>query len=407
MCLFLSVLIGLGAGGAWGAEKKKKKTGHTVSKAAYEPLVEAQEALQAGSVSKARELLEGLRGKEKRLNPHEKALLYQSYGYLEAGEGNYKKASGHLETCLEQDALPDGAHTQTLYNLAQIYLASERYDDAVKTLARWFRAVEKPAPDAYYMLAVAFYQQERFDRAIKPAMLAVKRSKKPKEAWLQMLLSLQLDTKDFKAARPTLEQLTRRFPSKAYWLQLSALYGELGQEKKSLAALELLYTQDLLDDDDELRRLAQLYLYHEIPYRAALVMEKGMEDGVITRDTEAYELLANSWMRAREFDRAIDPLGKAAQHSSDGAMFLRLGQAHAEREEWSQAAGALRKALEKGGLDDVGSAHLLLGVASFNQEQFDTASTHFGRAARSEKTRDDALRWLQHVEKARSKARSG
>ena len=368
---------------------------HVVNRFAYDALTESQEALDAGDIAKARAALDTLREKESRLNDHEKALLYQLYGYLEAGEGRYAEAVGYLETCLAQKALPDAGQLQTLYNLAQLYVATERYEEAVKALSRWLRASKERPPAALYMLAAAYYQQGDREKALTPAILAVRNAEKPKEAWLQMLLSLRVERQEYEKARPVLEQLTKLYPKKVYWMQLAAVYGELGREKESLAALELVYTQGLLDQDDELRRLARLYIYHELPYLGARVMEKGLDDGIIEPDSEAYEILANAWMRAREFDRAISPLTKAASAANDGKLYLRLGQAYAEKEDWSAAAEALMQAVAKGGLDEPGTANLLLGVALFNQEKLDSARPYFARAAEREKTRRDAQAWLQ------------
>jgi tetratricopeptide (TPR) repeat protein len=374
---------------------------HTVNKMTYEALMASQEALEAGRTSEARAVLDTLREKEERLNDHEKALLYQSYGYLEAGEGRYAEALEHLEKCLAQKGLPDAAQLQTLYNLAQLYTATEHYPKAVKALTQWLRASKQRPPAALYMLAAAYYQQDMRDKALTPAILAVRESDEPKEAWLQLLLSLRIEREEYAKARPVLEQLTNLYPKKVYWMQLAAVYGELGQENESLAALELAYQQGLLDRDEELRRLAQLYLYHDLPYLGARVMEKGLADGTIAQDSEAYEILANGWMRAREFDRAIEPLTEAASAASDGELYLRLGQAFAEKEDWGAAADALRRAIEKGGLEEPGAANLLLGVALFNQEQLESARPYFARAAQRDKTRKDAELWLKLVDKAR------
>ncbi len=379
---------------------------HTVDRRTYEALIASQEALEAGRLDDARASLDGLREKESRLNGHEKALLYQSYGYLEAGEGRYEAALGHLEKCLVQEALPEAAQLQTLYNTAQLYIATEQYPKAVKALSQWLRTSKERPPAALYMLATAYYQQDKWDKALTPAILAVRGSDKPKEAWLQLLLSLYLERKEYAKARPVLEKLTNLYPKKVYWTQLAAIYGELGQEAESLAALELAYRQGLLDRDEELRRLAQLYIYHDLPFLGAGVMERGIESGVITADSAAYEILASAWMRAREFDRAIEPLTKAADASPDGRLDLRLGQAYAEREDWAAAAGALRRALEKGGLEEPGTARLLLGVAYFHQDRLDVARSAFARAAEREKTRENAEVWLKVVDRQREASAS-
>ena len=43
-----------------------------------------------------------------------------------------------------------------------------------------------------------------------------------------------------------------------------------------------------------------------------------MDDGLIEGDGDAYEMLANSWIASREYDRSLPPLKQAAELSEDG-----------------------------------------------------------------------------------------
>ena len=59
----------------------------------------------------------------------------------------------------------------------------------------------------------------------------------------------------------------------------------------------------------------------------------------------------------------------------------------------------LDAALEKGNLKDTANAHLLLGIAQYNQKQYDTAKRSFQLAMRSEKLADTAQSWMEHVDR--------
>jgi tetratricopeptide (TPR) repeat protein len=155
----------------------------------------------------------------------------------------------------------------------------------------------------------------------------------------------------------------------------------------------------LLTEDKELRRLARSYLYHDLPYPAAKVLEKGLAEGAIEADADSFELLANSWIAAREYDRSLPPLQKAAELADDGNLFVRLGQVHLQREEWDEAAERIRQGIEKGGLEEPGNAQLLLGIAYYNAERVTQARASFARARRHDSTRAEADRWITHIEK--------
>ena len=126
-----------------------------------------------------------------------------------------------------------------------------------------------------------------------------------------------------------------RFPDKkTYYRQLAALYAELKREEDSFAIQQIMYSKDMLEKHSELLRLAQLYLYYEIPYKAAIILEKELQAERIEDEEKNWEQLANAWLSAREWKKAIPPLTKAAEMSEDGRLFLRLGQTYMQEEDW-------------------------------------------------------------------------
>ena len=399
--LLLVLLLTLGAAGTAGAKKKKKdeedKKQYTVSEAMHKKLSTALEALQAEDYPEAGSILKRLEDRAERLNAYERALVYQMLGYLESGQERYKQALVFFEKCLAEDALPPGGQMSTRFNVAQLYLATEQFEKAVTTLELWFEDVEAPNSSAYYLLAVAYYQIGKIDKAIIPAKKAVDIAKKPREPWLQLLVGLYYEARQYENALAPLEVLLVVNPKKDYWKQLSSLYAHLGKEKQSLAVMQLAYAQDFLELDRELRALAQLYLYHELPYRAALVLEDAFAKEFLDEDADAWEMLANSWLLAREYERSLDPLRTAAELSTEGNLYVRLGAVLVEREKWGEAADALAQGIEKGELENKGSANLLLGISYYHQKQSARARKHFNAAISDETTSKPATQWLELI----------
>jgi len=226
----------------------------------------------------------------------------------------------------------------------------------------------------------------------------LQKAKLPKEPWLQLALSLYFENKRYRDAARILEQLVTRFPKKQYWMQLSAVYSELDENKKALGALEMAYVQGMLNDERELTNLAQLYLFNEVPYKAARVLDKGMADGKIKGTSQSWELLANAWLNARERDKALRPLERAAAASSKGRLYLRLAQVQIDREHWPAARKSLEKALAKGGLPDRGAAQFLLGIAAVSDGQWEAAKKAFHAAAEYKDRKGASEEWLAHIE---------
>jgi len=386
---------------------KKEKWGrvHEIDERTRKRLTEARELLLEEKYDEAAAVLGKLRMRS--LNPLEQVQTYRIYAFIENGRENYPGARDYLEKMLavdDENVLTPGDRADLRFMIAQLYLQEENWAEAATNLERWFEIAEEPNSAAYYILAITYYQLERADKALVPAQKAVDLAETPQESWLQLLLALRLTRKEYAKSVPLLEELIKRYPKKTYWVQLSTVHAALGSFEKALVPLQLAYTQGLLDRPEEVRRLAELMLFLEQPYRSARVMDKALRDKLIEGDASAYELLSNSWIAAREYDKSVAPLQRAAELSKDGEIFVRLAQVHLQREKWAEAEKALQRALAKGGLQNPGSAQLLMGITFYSQNRPHEALSWFSEANQHEQTREEAQNWLKYIERELSAA---
>lgn len=387
--------------GVASAQKEQRKPPSTrrakaLGRWAFKRLSEAQEALQAGNYDRAMELLDEMRRNDK-LELHERALMHQTYAYVYSEREDYRSALKSLEAAIATGELAPQTELNVRYNVAQMYVATEQYDKGIAALKEWFARAENPQPSAYMLFANAYVQKEDYRSALPLAESGLAKAEDPQESWLKLVLGLYLHFERYEDGARILERLIRRFPSKSYLTQLSAIYGELGREKDAFAAYEVAFLKGYLEEERELVRMAQLYLYHDVPYKAAKLMEKGLADKKIKGTADHWELLANAWIRAQELSRSLEPLERAAELSDDGKLWLRLGQVHLQDERWAQAASALVKAHQKGGLDKPGNAHLLLGIARFHSGNPEAAERSFRNALKFERSKRQARQWLNHL----------
>jgi tetratricopeptide (TPR) repeat protein len=357
----------------------------------------AAKAVDAAEPDKALELL-GRLG-PKRLNPYERALVYRLMAYVSYIAADYAGAIEYFEKVIAEEVLPIRDETKIRFNIAQIHGSLQQWRETLTALDDWERYAEAPDPLAHYLRAIAHYQLDEHDAALVSAEKAVDLTAEPAESWLQLLAALYVQKEDHANAAPVLEELVVRFPKRQYWVQLSLIYGAREDYRHSLAVQQVAYLQGFLVEDKELRRLARSYLYNSLPYPAARVLEQGLADGKIERDTEALELLANSWIGAREYDKALGPLEEAAESSKDGNLYTRLGQVYMQREDWAHATQMLQKALDRGGLKDAGNTQLLLGISYYNDQRVEQARSSFARARQHDGTREAADRWITHIER--------
>jgi len=334
-----------------------------------------------------------------KLSPYERSKVEQILFNISYAQDKYAEARGHLQKAIDAGGLNEQEVSQARYQAAQLYMTEEKWKEGAAALEEWFKTAQNPNSAAYYLLAVAYYQQENYTKALPPAQKAVELMDKPQEGWIGMLLALYLQKDQYKEAIPLLQRLIALVPEKkTYWMQLSAVYGQLEDYPNALGIMQLAYGAGLVTEDGEVRRLADLLLFNEVPYRGAQVLEAGIDKKLVKIDDKLYEKLANCWIAAGELDKATKPLQQGAELSPNGEMFVRLGEVDIQREDWAGAAAALERGLNKGQLRDTANAQMLMGIALYSQKKLGEAKTWFQRSAQSEKHRQMSRGYIQLIE---------
>ncbi len=356
----------------------------------------AIDALNMGNYDAARAVLAPL--KIDKLSPYERSRLEQILSNVAAAQEKYDEARAHLDNAIKSGGLNEQETSELRYQRAQLFMAEGKWKESAAALEEWFKTAPNPNSAAYYLLAAAYYQSEDFEHALPPAKRAVELMTTPQENWMAMLLSLYMQREQFKDAIPLLLRLVELAPSKkSYWLQLSAIYAQIEDYADALAITQLAYGANLLTEDPEIRRLADLQLFEGVPYRCGQTLEAAIEHGTVKLDEKLYDKLSNCWIAAGEVDKAVPTLTRAAELASTGDALVRLAEVLLQRADWPAMQAALERALAKGQLKDAANAHLLMGIALLNQHKLADARPWFERAQQSEKTRQNAKSYLQLI----------
>jgi tetratricopeptide (TPR) repeat protein len=242
----------------------------------------------------------------------------------------------------------------------------------------------------------------RYQEALKPIKTAVdmfrSQGQIPKENWLLLLRVCYFELKDYKNMLEVVKELVQYYPKDTYILTLAGVYSELGDTKKQLVLTEVLYEKGLLNTNGHITNLANLYLLHGLPYKAAEVLEKGMNAKFVEENDRNLRLMSQAWYQAREDEKAIPPMARAAKMTKDGELYVRLAQAHINLEQWGEAATAVNDALSSGGLKRTDQAYIMLGMAFFNQKQLSQARDAFQKASRDQRSAKAAEQWMNYVD---------
>jgi tetratricopeptide (TPR) repeat protein len=334
------------------------------------------------------------------------AILYQALAQVEWSRNNFDPALQYFEKAVQLNALPNQAHFALMYQIAQLYYMKERYDDALNRLDLWFCTApkEKITSSAYVLQASIHTNKKDYVNALKSIETAIAMDKDPKEQWYQLKLAAHYELEQYPQAAETLEIIISKWPEKkTYWTQLSQTYYKLKQEDKALSVMALAYRKKMLDTQSDIMFLSSLYSNSDVPYKAADVLQKGIQSGVVEATDRHWTLVADTWYAAEEMENALIAYEKAGTAARTGEIDLRRGYILIDMERWEPAREALSAALTKGGLDDrkTGEAYLLRGMAEFNLGNFDSASADWGKASRYDKARDAAKQWMNHLEEER------
>jgi tetratricopeptide (TPR) repeat protein len=404
---FLSTLLGLSLLAAVSvpamAQEEDRETKQTVamSQKVYELLTEVQEFVEVEDYNSAQLRLNDLKADEN-MSPYERAQTWNLQGYVYYLQDNFRGALDAYEQLLRQPELPEALMLSTLKTMAQLHFMTEDYEAALQTVLRLKDAVAEPSADIILLEGQAYYQMERYAEALGPLKQAIQmyrdQGQVPKENWLLLLQSCYMQLGQYENLLSVLKELIRYYPKDQYILTLAGVHSELGDTKKQLALTEVLYESGAIDPKRHATNLANLYLLHNVPYKAAVVLEKEMETGNVEADERNLRLLSQAWYSARDDEKAIPPLRRAADISNDGDLYVRLAQSHVNLDEWPQAEDAIRNALRIGGIKRQDQANILLGMALLNQDKLEPARRAFQDASRDERSRKAATQWLAFVD---------
>ena len=389
-------------------KNKRVRRAQTMRPKIFKKLDKVRELTDNGKYPEAKSTLAAITNIKR--NSYEVAMTWNMHAYMHFNQENYRAAAEAYEQIIAGKRVPESLLQTTLYSLAKLYLMQQDYNRALVTLNEWFDVVENPGAEAYVIRAQVHYQLEHFKHALPDVKQAIsmmlEKGKKPRENWLLIERAVYYQNKDYVSMERCLKDLIAFYPESAsvsqYWIQLSAIYNELGKSDAELATLEAAYDQGLLLKEAQKVSLAQAMLGKDIPYKSAQILLQGLKDKSITENAKNLSLLGDALMLAKEYEQAIIIMAKAADLSDSPKDYYKLAQIHTERQEWNDALVNVDRAIEKNDPDSnraikVNDARILKGLVLFNMKDLLLAKAEFERASESAETEKVAEQWLKYI----------
>ena len=320
------------------------------------------------------------------------AIMYAQMGDQEA------KAIEYLKAAVEPDILNEPDQDQSLKLLADLQMQIKDYESALVNYKAWMDFTGKSDGDTWTKIANAHYSLKQLDKIIVPAdnAIAAYGDKQNKNPYILKITSYY-ETKKYKDAVETLEIVLQLFPEdKTWWTQLGMFYLLVEDYQKSLATLDLAYKQGFLEKESEIKTLASLYSQNEVPYKAAILLEKHIDSGLVTRDDQNLSALANAWHAALHIDKAADSYGELAKMTNLAKHYNKQGMLLKQDEQFKSAIVALNKALELGD-ENKGKLYMHIAQSHFYLEEYKQAYKAINLAMKDPRIRKSAKGWVDFI----------
>jgi Tfp pilus assembly protein PilF len=263
--------------------------------------------------------------------------------------------------------------------------------------------VKEIKPEAHLLGAAAYAGLKRFREGIVEIRAAIAKSPAPQEQWYQLLLAMYVELKDYPEATKTLHTVLGYWPGKAdYWKQLASIYTTMDRLDAALGVYEMALAGGFLKNESDILNVAGLYMFIDVPLKAAQLLEKEMAAGLVKPNSKNLETLGTALLRAQEIERAITVYRKATATEDNPKLDLLAAQLLLDAERWDEAIAALKHltstASYRTTLDSPGLAHVLLGSAYFEKGLLAEARAAFQDGLQFDAVRANCAQWIESLE---------
>ncbi len=336
---------------------------------------------------------------------YEQTQIWKFKGYVYYSLDDFNGAIRSYRQVINGAGTPPELRLDTRYTLAQLYTVEEKYALAAKELETWMSEATIIGNDARVLLAQIYYQLNRKSESLTMLEAAIddveSKDILPKEGWWGLQRVLYYEKNNYKRVVSILEKLVTHYPKWSYWKQLGGMYGELEREDDRLVATEVVYMNNQFDKESQVMSMAYMFLGAEVPYRAARIIEKGINDEIIERNAKNLEVLGTAWYQSKDLKKALKALERASKYSDKGNLQSRLAGIYLDLGRDKEAYRASQRAAKKGGVKRPDANYLVMGNALINLHCYKDAIKAFQKslkAAKDKKSKKYPQQWIRYAD---------
>jgi uncharacterized protein HemY len=310
------------------------------------------------------------------------AFAHQLQAQIYYNKDKSADAIAEYRKAIDMDALPNDAHFQVLFQIAQLQLQDEKYAEAIATLDNWEKLTGAQSADELALKSNAYYRTDKYQDAVDTMKKAMSMSDKPNDSWNQILMASYFELNQYDQAAQLVQQQMAKNPNDKKLLnQLATIYIQADKPQQALDLMAKAKSQGLITTGDDYMQLAKLQASAEKYKDASATLKEGLDKGVLKPSFDVYKLEGDVCTQGEDDACAIDAYSKASPQSKDGNIDYQLGYLLFYSDKSKDAADALGRAISKGGLRQEGEAYLLRGDAENDLGQASAATADWTKAS--------------------------
>jgi len=330
-------------------------------------------------------------------NDFDKATVNRYLGNLYAQKEEYSKAVGFIVKALEPDVLNFKDQGDLYKLLGDLYMGQQKYADALKTYNDWMDFTGEQDGKVYARIAQANWELKQYSKVLEPADKAIALEKEPSKSFYMLKIGAYFELKQFKNAVKVAETLVKLFPEDGKnWTQLGSFYMQTEDFAKGQTVMEVAYDKGYFDKENHYKILSSYYSLNDIPYKAAIVMEKALNEEKVKRTKQNVTAVASYFHQAKNLQTAAKYYEEAAKFDNDAELYRKAGSLLLTEQKYSAAVERLNKALELD-TDKKGTTYSDLAEAYLYQEKYKQAYKAIVKAQEDPRTRKFARGWATFI----------
>jgi tetratricopeptide (TPR) repeat protein len=332
-------------------------------------------------------------------SPYAKDKIGEYKGYILTQQHKYAEAGALYEQLAKSESAAADKRNDHLKQASQLYMLAKQYEKAARAAEM---ALEKQ-PNDPALLELAgqskYLAGDFRGAAARIAQLAAATERKgghPQEASLQLLLNSYYQLKDRQQIAQTWELLLRHYPKPEYWRNvLNLKSAQPHSERVDFYYLALKFDVGLLNDPADYETLALGSIDLGLPEDAVRVLETGLSKGVLAGKYEPRfrRMLAHAQAATAKSSAGVQDLAQQAQRASSGQPDAAIGRIYLSQRMYDRAIAALRKGIQKGGLEHSDQTRIDLGVAYLRSGETQQARETFAAVKTDSEWRSLAELW--------------